>query len=202
LQPHAAAREQKEPGVEAGAYLVADAEPFEPVEPGEGPLDAPTGPARAGSARGPAASDLRCDSPGPEQAAVLVEVLATSSRTFPGSCAARGRRHRTSAAESASAVTGGLTLAGRSSSCRPAPAGRTAPRHLPGAEAPRCRRHQACPSRGDRGVGAGDNHRNGSHSIGGPQPPLPVGLLGCHRALDRFTHRVDVQGSWKPDRRG
>ena len=62
--------------MEVGAYLVADAESLELVEPGEGPLDDPAGLAQAGAVGGAFAGDLRCDAAGPEKAAVLVVVVA------------------------------------------------------------------------------------------------------------------------------
>lgn len=49
---------------------------FELVEPGEGPLDDPAGLAQAGAVRNASAGDLRGDAAGPEDAAVLVEVIA------------------------------------------------------------------------------------------------------------------------------
>jgi hypothetical protein len=56
--------------VEVGAYLVADPESFELVEPGEGPLDDPTGLAQSGTMSGAFAGDLRFDAAGPEQPTV------------------------------------------------------------------------------------------------------------------------------------
>jgi hypothetical protein len=62
--------------VEIGSYLVADPEAFELVEPGEGPLHNPAGLAQAGAMRDTSTGDLRGDAAGPEDAAVLVEVVA------------------------------------------------------------------------------------------------------------------------------
>jgi hypothetical protein len=62
--------------VEVGAYLVADPESFELVEPGEGPLDDPSGLAESGSMCSAFSGDLRCDAAGPEKAAVRVVVVA------------------------------------------------------------------------------------------------------------------------------
>lgn len=62
--------------VEAGACLVADAESFELVEPGEGALDDPPGLSRPGAVRGTAPGDHRCDPTGADETAVLVEVVA------------------------------------------------------------------------------------------------------------------------------
>lgn len=50
--------------MEIGAYLVADALPFEPVKPGEGALDVPASPAQAGAVSSALARCLRCDAPG------------------------------------------------------------------------------------------------------------------------------------------
>lgn len=44
--------------MEVGAYLVADAEPLELVEPGKVPLDKPPGLTQAGAMRGSTAGDL------------------------------------------------------------------------------------------------------------------------------------------------
>jgi hypothetical protein len=62
--------------VEVGAYLVADAEAFELVEPGEGPFHDPAGLAQPRAVRDTSASDLRCDATSPEDAPVLVVVVA------------------------------------------------------------------------------------------------------------------------------
>jgi hypothetical protein len=62
--------------VEVGAYLVADAEAFELVEPGEGPLDDPACLAQAGAVWDASAGDLGCDAAGPQDAAVLVVVVS------------------------------------------------------------------------------------------------------------------------------
>lgn len=62
--------------MEIGAYLVAGPQSFELVEPGEGTLDDPAGPARAEAVGGALAGGLRCDAPGLEEAAVLVVVVA------------------------------------------------------------------------------------------------------------------------------
>jgi hypothetical protein len=62
--------------VQVGAYLVADAQALELVEPGEGPLDHPTGFAQARAVGDAATGDERLDPTLPQQAAVLVEVVA------------------------------------------------------------------------------------------------------------------------------
>ena len=58
------------------AAVVADEEPFELVEPGEGALDDPAVAAEAGAVFGLAAGDLRGDPALAELAAVLVVVVA------------------------------------------------------------------------------------------------------------------------------
>jgi hypothetical protein len=62
--------------VDLGAAVVADEQPLEVVEPGEGALDDPAGAAEAGAVLGSAASDLRPDPALPQLAAVLVVVVA------------------------------------------------------------------------------------------------------------------------------
>lgn len=62
--------------MEVGASLVADAEPFELVQPGEGALDDPAHLAQPGSVGGSTPGDHRLDAALPQQAAVLVEVIA------------------------------------------------------------------------------------------------------------------------------
>ncbi len=77
--------------MEVGAYLVADPQSFELVQPGEGSLHHPAGLAQPGAVRDASAGDLGCDAAGPEDAAVLVEVVAAvgeqSARPVPGSSA-------------------------------------------------------------------------------------------------------------------
>lgn len=62
--------------MEVGAYLVADSQSLELVEPGEGPLDDPAGLAQSGNVGCALAGNLRCDATSPEEAAVLVVVVA------------------------------------------------------------------------------------------------------------------------------
>ncbi|KUN57832.1 hypothetical protein AQJ46_45750 [Streptomyces canus] len=62
--------------VEVGAYLVADLESLELVEPGEGPLDDPAGLAQSGAMRGAFPGELPCDAAGLEKPTVLVVVVA------------------------------------------------------------------------------------------------------------------------------
>ena len=62
--------------MEIGTSLVADAEPLELVQPGEGALDDPTHLAQSGTVGDAASGDQRLDAPLPQQAAVLVEVVA------------------------------------------------------------------------------------------------------------------------------
>ncbi len=63
--------------MEVAAAFVADAEPFELVEPGEGALDDPSGFAQAGAVGDAASRDQGLDAAFPQQAAVLVEVVAS-----------------------------------------------------------------------------------------------------------------------------
>ena len=58
------------------AAVVADEQPFELVQPGEGPLDDPAVAAEAGAVAGTAAGDLRGDAAAAELAAVFVVVVA------------------------------------------------------------------------------------------------------------------------------
>ena len=64
--------------MEVGTYLVAHAQSFELMQPGEGPLDDPSGPAQPRTVRGAAAGDLRCDPP--TAAAVAVHLCTASNR--------------------------------------------------------------------------------------------------------------------------
>ena len=73
--------------MKVGAYLVADAESFELVEPGEGALDDPAGLAESGAVGGAAAGDLGCDASSPEEAAVFVVVVAAVGEQPSGSVA-------------------------------------------------------------------------------------------------------------------
>jgi hypothetical protein len=83
--------------VDLGAAVVADEEPFEVVQPGEGPLDDPAGAAEAGAVLGLAAGDLGADPAAAELAPVLVVVVATVSgdtlgpSSRPADLAAHGR---------------------------------------------------------------------------------------------------------------
>jgi hypothetical protein len=62
--------------VDLGAAVVADEQPFELVEPGEGALDDPAVTAEAGAVSGLAAGDLGSDPAGSDETAVLVVVVA------------------------------------------------------------------------------------------------------------------------------
>jgi hypothetical protein len=62
--------------MEVGASLVADAEALELVQPCEGAFNDPAHLAQPGSVGGPASGDHRLDAALPQQAAVLVEVVA------------------------------------------------------------------------------------------------------------------------------
>lgn len=70
--------------MEIGASLVADAEPFELVQPGEGSLDDPAHLAESGAVGDAASGDQGFDAPLPQQAAVLVEVVAPVGIQAPG----------------------------------------------------------------------------------------------------------------------
>jgi hypothetical protein len=62
--------------VEICASFVADTEPLELVQPGEGALDHPAHLAQSGAVRDAASGDHRLDAALPQQTAVLVEVVA------------------------------------------------------------------------------------------------------------------------------
>jgi len=63
--------------VDLCAAVVADEQPLEVMQPGEGALNDPAGAAEPGAMLGPAAGDLRCDPAPAELAPVLVVVVAT-----------------------------------------------------------------------------------------------------------------------------
>ncbi len=71
--------------MEVGSYLVADPQAFELVEPGEGSLDDPPGPAQAGSMGDALARDLRRDAASAEEPPVLVVVVAAVGEQPPWS---------------------------------------------------------------------------------------------------------------------
>lgn len=58
------------------AAVVADEQPLEVMQPGEGALDDPAGAAEAGAVRGLTTGDLGCDAAAAELAPVLVVVVA------------------------------------------------------------------------------------------------------------------------------
>lgn len=62
--------------MEVAASFVADAEPFELVQPGEGALDHPAHLAQSGAVGDAASRDQRLDAALPQQAPILVEVVA------------------------------------------------------------------------------------------------------------------------------
>jgi hypothetical protein len=62
--------------VEAGAAFIADAQALELVEPGKGTLDHPPGLPQAGAMGDTSPGDEWLDAALPQQAAVLVEVVA------------------------------------------------------------------------------------------------------------------------------
>jgi hypothetical protein len=57
--------------VDLGAAVVAEEQPFELVEPGEGALDDPAVTAEAGAVSGLTPGDLGCDPAASDEAAVL-----------------------------------------------------------------------------------------------------------------------------------
>jgi hypothetical protein len=91
------------------AAVVADEQPFELVEPGEGPLDDPAVAAQAGAVLGLAPRDLGRDAALAELAAVAVVVVATigsearRSASRPADLAAN-RRHAVDERDQLSAV--------------------------------------------------------------------------------------------------
>jgi hypothetical protein len=62
--------------VDLGAAVIADEQPLELVQPGEGALDDPAGPAQPGAVLGLAASDLRFDAALTQLPPILVVVVA------------------------------------------------------------------------------------------------------------------------------
>jgi hypothetical protein len=76
-----AAADGEEGFVDLVAAVVADEEPFEVVQPGEGALDDPAGAAEPGAVLGLAACDLRRDPAPAELAPVLVVVIPRSAVT-------------------------------------------------------------------------------------------------------------------------
>lgn len=70
--------------MEISAPSVAGAEAFELVQPGEGALDDPAHLAQSGAVSDAASRDHRLDAALPQQAAVLVEVVATVGMQAPG----------------------------------------------------------------------------------------------------------------------
>jgi len=83
--------------VHLGAAVVADEQPFEVVEPGEGAFDDPAVAAQAGAVFGLAACDLGFDAAFAEETSVLVVVVATvgsdavGPSTWSSDLAAHGR---------------------------------------------------------------------------------------------------------------
>ncbi|MDP9947383.1 hypothetical protein J2S51_000137 [Streptomyces sp. DSM 41269] len=70
--------------MEVGASFVAGAESFELVQPGEGALDDPPHLAQSGAVGDAASGDQGFDAAFPQQAAVLVEVVAPVGIQAPG----------------------------------------------------------------------------------------------------------------------
>jgi hypothetical protein len=81
-----AAGELKQAEVQVGAYLVADTQALELVEPGEGPLDHPAGLTQAGTVGDASTGNERLDPTPPQQAALLVEVVAPVGEQSARSC--------------------------------------------------------------------------------------------------------------------
>jgi len=70
--------------VEIGVSFVAGAEPFELVQPGEGALDHPAHCAQSGAVGDAASGDQGFDAAFPQQAPILVEVVAPVGIQAPG----------------------------------------------------------------------------------------------------------------------
>ena len=70
--------------MEIGSSFVAGAEPFELVQPGEGALDHPAHLAQSGAVGDAASGNHGFDAALPQQAAVLVEVVAPVGVQAPG----------------------------------------------------------------------------------------------------------------------
>lgn len=75
-QAYEAAGQFEQTLVEIGASFVADAEPFELMQPGEGALNDPAHLAQSGTVGDAASCDQRLDAALPQEATVLVEVVA------------------------------------------------------------------------------------------------------------------------------
>ena len=79
------------------AAVVADEQPLEVMQPGEGALDDPAGATQAGAVGGLPAGDLRLDAAPPQLTPVLVVVVAAVGRDtvgplpWPADLAAHGR---------------------------------------------------------------------------------------------------------------
>jgi hypothetical protein len=71
--------------VDLGAAVVADEQPFELVQPGEGSFDDPAVAAEPGAVLGLAASDERLDPSPPKLSAVAVGVIAAVTDELAGS---------------------------------------------------------------------------------------------------------------------
>jgi hypothetical protein len=70
--------------MDVGSSFVAGAEPFELVQPGEGALDHPAHLAQSGAVGDAASGNHGFDAALPQQAAVLVEVVAPVGVQAPG----------------------------------------------------------------------------------------------------------------------
>lgn len=109
LETDDSAGELKRALMEVGASLVAGAESFELVEPGEGALDHPADFAQSGAVGDAASRDHGLDATLPQQAAVLVEVVAPvrvqPPRLAAGTSAQRPRMDGTASNKGRSWVT-------------------------------------------------------------------------------------------------
>ncbi len=85
LEANEAAAEGEEGFVDFVAAVVADEQPLEVVQPGEGALDDPAGTAEPCAVGGLAARDLRFDSPAAQLTAVLVVIVAAVGGETVGS---------------------------------------------------------------------------------------------------------------------
>ena len=88
-----------------GSAVVADEQPFELVQPGEGALDDPAIAAQAGAVRGAATGDLGFDAAAAQFAPVLVVVVAAVSVNRCGRRRGRPTRPRTGGTRSSSGIS-------------------------------------------------------------------------------------------------
>jgi hypothetical protein len=91
--------------VHFGAAFVADEEPFELVEVGEGAFDNPADRAEPGDVGGLAACDHACDPSRSEQVAVFVVVVAGVGAQLVGTATGRPGRPATGGTRSSSGIS-------------------------------------------------------------------------------------------------